>query len=155
MTMEPNFYVSFQEKRGERTLCLIALSDAWRRAARFDQPQLAKAFNKQARMICAASQYFDMVPPYGTEKKPIEVAAKAFENIVWLAEKNNIRRVVLPIYKDSDAGHFIQKNILRHYEGDLNIQLQEHPYMSRLQQLGHIKLSRKTAFDYGLAYIVK
>lgn len=154
--MKPAFGVTFKSKSGEKTLCLVALSDAYRRAASFDRPQLAKAFNKQARMLCAAAQYWDFTLPAHCPREhwPIDKAVKAFEKIIALAEDEKIERIILPVYEDSEPGRFLKKAILDKYDGNIEVELQEHPYMTRLQHLGAVRKGRKTAFDYGMAYVV-
>lgn len=149
---KPNFNLTFKDYGKNETLCLLSLSDAWSRRAEFDRPELASEFNQIARDMCAAAKNLDCD---SGESRPGEKLQAAFDRIVSLANQEGIDRIILPVSSGSEMGRFIKKNLLKHYEGDVKVDLQSSSYTSRLQHLGKIDRRRKTAFEYGLAKVSK
>ncbi len=157
--MTVKFGVSFQAQNRMKTLCLISLSDAWRRGAEFDDPSLAKKFNASARILCAAAQYFDLDSLDGRslgESWPREKAQAALQNILEFSRGGGVERIILPVYEESPIGAWIKERVIKEVDtSDVDVELQEHPYMSRLHHIGNIDRRKKTALNYGLAYVVE
>ena len=145
--------VTFHDQHGRETACLVTLSDAFRRKATFNRPKLAVAFNREARNLCAAVQYLDLD---GAAVWPGDHTRRSLDRLEKLADRYNIDRVILPVYEDSPAGEWLTK-ILNNRASDSNVvlDLQSVMYVSRLDRIGKIDARRKTALDFGLAYVKK
>jgi hypothetical protein len=145
--------VTFHDQHGRETVCLVSLSDAWRRKAEFNRPKLAAAFNKEARNLCAAVQYLDLD---GAAAWPGDHTRRSLGRLEKLADRYDIDRVILPVYEDSPAGEWLTK-VLDNRSSDSNVvlDLQSALYVSRLDKIGKVDARRRTALDYGLAYVKK
>jgi hypothetical protein len=146
---KPNFNLTFKDYDKKETLCLLSLSDAWRRGAQFDKPALSQAFNSFAKSLCSGVTKQESARR-STSTNEIN---RAFEKMIKLAERENIERIILPIYSRSASGKFVRKNCLNNYSGEVKVELQSTIYESKLDHIGKVDKRRKTSFDYGMANI--
>lgn len=151
--MTEGFSPTFNDAAGRKTLCLVALSDMWRRGVRFDRQDLAWTFNDRAKRICAAAQWHDLAD---NMEWPKEEIWQSLGLMVNLARQEGIDRIVLPLAERSEAGRFMKK-LAKSLDSDgVEIDLfSPDSYVTRLHHLGEIDRRRKTALNFGLVRVME